>query len=50
MQKLFLMSIMTIASIAFPLNNNKYEKFQFFNTEPIDEYKLTNNYIFEKIG
>ena len=50
MQKLFLMSIMTLSSIAAPLNKNMYEDFQFFNTKPIKQYESTNNYTFEKIG
>ena len=50
MQKFFLMSIMTIGSMAFPLNNNEYENFKFFNITPIQQYNSTNNYTFEKIG
>ena len=48
------MSIMMIASVTIatpiPLNNNKYENFQFFDTEPKKDYKSTNEYTFEKIG
>ena len=48
------MSIMTIAlttmAMIIPSNNNKYENFQFFDTEPKKDYKSTNEYTFEKIG